>query len=96
MSMNLHIECDGHQLSIRQTPTQITRMICVNHEGVQWELRGKDARRALYAYCNWIQYSTDGVWKSEKELDETIQYVKEELEYLEPYLKSKKIRVWMR
>lgn len=48
------------EIFLRQTPAYIARMILVNPDGGIGELRGRDATRALRAYCEWVQLGGDG------------------------------------
>jgi hypothetical protein len=51
MSLNLHFNKAG----LWQTPTYITEMCLMTHEGVVPHLRGPDATRALRCYLVWLE-----------------------------------------
>lgn len=94
MSMNLNATVDGEDLDLWQTPTQITNMICVNHDGQIVELTGKEAKRALQSYCRWVEGSMNRVWDADK-LKEHRKEVREHVGYIQSFIKSgKKFRVW--
>lgn len=94
--MNLYAKADGkYTLDLWQTPTRITYTLCVDENGPAERLTGKNARRALQAYYQWVKYSTNGSWSSKEELETAIENVREHLEYIRPYLNSKKIEVWV-
>jgi hypothetical protein len=94
MSMNLNATVDGEDLDLWQTPTQITNMICVNHDGQIVELTGKEAKRALQSYCRWVEGSMNGVWDADK-LKERMKEVREHVGYIQSLIKSgKRFRVW--
>lgn len=94
MSMNLHARVKDETIELWQTPTQITYTICVDENGVAQELRGRNARRALQAYIQWVKLSTNGAWKSLEALEEARADVKHHLEYVTKYLDRKGLVVY--
>lgn len=97
MSMNLHIEINGHEISIWQTPTQISYMCIVKSDGTtDSELTGVEAKRAVHCYLQWIKYSTNGVWDNKKDLEHRRQSVNEHIIKVKTALQyAKKVRVWV-
>ena len=95
--MNLHIEIDGEELSVWQTPTQITYMCLVQPDGSVAEVvRGQKARHAIYIYLQYVKYSLNGVWNDAKQLEDARQNVAEHLKEVEALLKTaKKLEVWV-
>ena len=93
--MNLNAISKSGKIELWQTPSQISYTICVDENGVAGELTGKNAKRALQAYCQWIRYSTNGGWNSVEELEDARALVKEHLEYVESFLESKGLKVWI-
>ena|ERR1017187_10425465 len=71
MSMNLHCESDKIKVELTQTPTQITNMCVVQPDGTLLvELTGKKAKHALRIYIEWVAGSLNGLYQTEKEIDE--------------------------
>jgi len=94
MSMNLNAKVDGKDIGLWQTPTQITNMICVNHEGEIVELTGKEAKRSLQAYCKWVEGTMHGVW-DKNVLEEYKKGVDEHVAYIQGLIKrGRKFFVW--
>ena len=93
--MNLNAKVDGESINLWQTPTQITNMICVNHEGEIVELTGKEAKRALQSYCKWVDGSLNGKLWNIEELKEHREIHDEHIEYIQNLIKTgKRFRVW--
>lgn len=61
--MNLH--CD--KLDLRQTPTWISNICMMTDDGPSFELKGKDAKRALRCYIMWVSSFNRTSWKSEEQ-----------------------------
>lgn len=97
MSMNLNCTAGGECIELWQTPSRITYMCVVQNDGsVPYRLVGKKAKHALYIYMQWVKYSTNGVWKSDVELKEAQDNVKEHLAYLQDGIsRSKRIEVYV-
>lgn len=96
MSMNLHASSNGRTIGLRQTPTQISNMICVNDKGEIGELRGTEAQRALWSYCMWLEYLSNGIkWNSHEEFEEFTNEIREEVKYIRKYVKHKNLKVWV-
>lgn len=94
MSMNLY--CKGFDL--RQTPTQITYMCCVQPDGtIHGDMKGKKAIHALQIYKQWIQGSLNRLWHSDEEYELAKESVKEHLRELDAFMKEKgrKINVYI-
>lgn len=67
MSMNLRVEVNGKPVEgIIQTPTLVTYVCLTNHYGVQAEVTGKDAQRAIRCYLEWVKSLADGAWPPER------------------------------
>lgn len=64
MSMNLH--CNKHDLW--QTPSHITHMALMTHNGYASSARGKKAKRALLIYAEWVKSTSPSAYtEGEKE-----------------------------
>jgi len=88
MSMNLNFKYNGKEVRLWQTPTKVTSMLMVDHNGEVEsfkKLTGRNAKRVMWAYIAWVWhqrydinlYHYDG--KSNKENhDKHIKYYTEE------------------
>jgi len=88
MSDNLCAKCGKDVINLWQTPTQITRIILVDDRGGIKMLKGKNARRALMAYREWVRYSRNGSWESMDALNEYTEAVNEHIWYIDQILDS--------
>ena len=96
MSMNLHASVGGEELFLMQTPSYVTDMCVVDSEGtLRNDLTGKEAKRALHIYVQWVQSQYQGPYKSQEEADDDYQDYKEHLSsILAPLSMGKKVKVW--
>lgn len=92
MSMNLYITFDGRKQEVYQTPTHITYMCLMTDSGFSCELKGKNARRSVRCYVEYLMGSCDGIYYSQEEYDDHVlpirKHAKEILDGLE---KAKKV-----
>jgi len=56
MSMNIRITVDGEEIDVIQTPSHITYMCMMTHDGYSLHLKRKKAKRALQSYLVWVQH----------------------------------------
>ena len=81
MSMNLHC----NKVDLWQTPTHISYMCTMNEEGARYEVTGKEAKRALFSYIEWVKSTLNGVYSTPEEIQnyerhkESVQYHIEEV-----------------
>ena len=95
MSMNLHLKVDGSNIDLWQTPTYITNMCLVSSKGVENEVAGKKAIRAMNAYLEWVKQTVSGTYNSLEEANEYREVVNEhEKEILDVLNTAKTIRVY--
>jgi hypothetical protein len=89
--MNLHATWDGEEIDLRQTPTHITNMICINSEGLISCLTGNDAIRGLYAYLEWVTHATmKPSYANEDDLEEDLLERKKQIDYIMCYINKAK------
>ena len=75
MSMNLHIEVDGEELEIYQTPTYITKMCLAPNK------HGKVSKsRAINAYLEYVRSKANGVYETAEEAKEEKQKVNDHID----------------
>ena len=100
MSMNLNAsvgdKIGDKRIDLWQTPTYISYMCCVDDEGfIKGELKGKEAKRALNAYCCWVKEQLNGKWSD----SESYEYMKKNIEghviEIRKHIKDKKLKVWV-
>lgn len=97
MSMNLYAMCGDETIELWQTPTHISAMCCMNQYGDVVEMRGRNAKRALYAYLAWIASKSNGSYPSQEAALEAHQLISEHTDYIESWLKKdvKHLRVFV-
>jgi NMD protein affecting ribosome stability and mRNA decay len=91
--MNLYIEVDGLDIDVWQTPTHITEMCLMDHEG-RWmhEVSGNDALRAVFCYTSWVESTLNGKYDSEEDFNQKRYMVQSHIkETLDAVNKGKKI-----
>jgi len=97
MSLNLHARDGDVKIPLWQTPTYVSTMICITDRGDLATLTGKDARRALYSYCEWVKYYfryVDETNISQKELKIQREIIDEHIISIKEHFASKKLVVW--
>lgn len=77
MSMNLYAKINGVKLDLWQTPTYITYICLMHHDGIHNDVTGQDAVKALMCYQEWVSHNLDGVWTDEEEYE----FMKERVDY---------------
>ncbi len=92
MSMNLHC----NKLDLWQTPTHITYMCMMTHEGVYSELNGNDAIRALRIYMQWVSSFIPMICTQDdkKRIEELQQRVDSHLEEVQNVLNDPDLTVY--
>lgn len=88
MSMNLHAEYGDEVIELWQTPTHISYMCCMDNGGHVVEMRGRDAKRALYMYTTWISSNLTGTFNSMEELNKHKKPIVDHVEYVKNFLKK--------
>lgn len=86
MSMNLYAEYGSEVIELWQTPTHISYMCCMDQHGRVVEMRGRNAKRALYVYIAWISDVT-GIFDSVEELNAYRKPIDDHVEYVKSFLK---------
>jgi len=80
MSMNLYaairIGKKDEEIPLRQTQAHVTYMILVNANGKMETLRGRDAVRALRAYCEWVKGDGPVDDLDREHIEEIMKYVR--------------------
>jgi hypothetical protein len=95
MSTNLHIEVDGRELEIEQTPTWVTYMCLVDHDGYRTRT-GKSAISAMLRYREYIRGRLNGDWNPE-DLKEMLQFIHEQVRIINEAISTgKKFKAYMR
>ena len=97
MSMNLHAKCSTGTIDLWQTPTKVTSMILVDSSGPVCKLKGKKARRALYAYIAWVMDAGTVViatTEESKAYEEDFVRRREHAEYVEGFLNESSLEVY--
>jgi len=99
MSMNLHCDVGGLKIDLIQTPTYVTYMCMVQSDGkISGQVTGKEAKRALYIYLEWVKFGISYQWPSkngdERQLNKEL--VDGEILKINKILKSKgKLEVYL-
>lgn len=95
MGTNLYIDVDGRELEIWRTPTWVTYMCLIDHDGYRART-GKSAISAMLRYREYIRGRLDGVWHPE-DLKEMRQYVHEQVRIINEAISTgKKFKAYMR
>jgi len=96
MSINLHMEVKRIKIDLWQTPTFITYMCLVNDKGkVRGAVKGKEARRSLYIYLEWVRSHASGMFKSSEDANDARLTVNEHLEELLKYVDERSLILYM-
>jgi hypothetical protein len=90
MSMNLECKVNRELISLWQTPTWITYMCLATKDGIQSELTGAGARRAMYCYIEYIKGRLNGAWSSNEEYEAVAVDVREEVARIRALLADSK------
>jgi hypothetical protein len=90
MSMNLECRVNRKPISLWQTPTWITYMCLATKDGIQSELTGASARRAMYCYIEYIKGRLNGVWTSNEDYEAVAVDVREEVARIRALLADSK------
>lgn len=95
MSMNLYIEFDNQKIDVYQTPTHITYMCLMTDIGRKFEMKGKEAKRAVNCYIEYVGSLKNGMYHSEEEMKEYCDPINNHIRTVQLLLQSaKKIRVY--
>ena len=95
MSLNLNAKSKDVLLNLRQTPTSISLALICDHNGEIHELRGKEAKRAMYAYMYWLREIYCGVFETPEDANDRHTIYNEHIEYLKPYIENDDLVVWV-
>jgi hypothetical protein len=97
MSLNLYIEFDNQNIEIYQTPTYITCMCLMTDIGTKSEMTGKQAKRAVNCYLQYVQsLITSTVYLDHHSFTEYCRPINKHLKEIRLRLQSaKKIRVYL-
>jgi hypothetical protein len=88
MSHNLYIFIDDKEINVYQTPTNITHIFFMQHDGeCKQRVKGKEAKRIVHMYLKWrMQRLNDDSalfkWTREEFYDH-LKYVKSHIENIE-------------
>lgn len=94
MSMNLHAESEKGEIKLWQTPTWVTDALLIDDKGGIRERSGKEARRALRGYMQWvISHSNNGTTEEDRAIIR--MNVHDHLEYIRGHIKDKSLKVYM-
>ena len=85
--MSLNLTCNQHELW--QTPTHITYMCLMQHNGnVEVPANKRDKLRALYCYQEWIRAQSNGVWEDQEAHENLRTQIQDECDAIDRIIKN--------
>lgn len=90
MSMNLYIKFDGQKIDVYQTPTHITYMCLMADTGRKFEMRGKEAKRAVNCYLEYVGGLMNRSYDSEEEMNDYCDPIREHIRNIQVLMQSAK------
>lgn len=90
--MNLHARTKKEVIDLWQTPTQVSYTILPS--SIE-EATGKKAQEALERYLEWVGYSWMGQFLSYEDKKNSMQEVKDHIQYVSRFMKNRTLTVWV-